>query len=59
MHVTDDAAWDSDGISVLMYHYVYTDDDQPDEVKESLLRQRDRLRGLGPEQGDEVRGRLQ
>ena len=34
VRVTDDvdAGWDEDGISVLMYHYVYDPDDVPDDV---------------------------
>lgn len=40
VHVTDDMAWDSDGISVLMYHYVYTDEDQPDEVNSNYINQK-------------------
>ncbi len=32
VHVVDSMDADTDGISVLMYHYVYTADDQPDTV---------------------------
>lgn len=32
VHVVDSMDVDTDGISVLMYHYVYTADDQPDTV---------------------------
>ena len=39
VHVTDDIEWDSDGISVLMYHYVYTDDDYPDDLNTNYVHQ--------------------
>lgn len=37
VHVVDDMDVDDDGISVLMYHYVYTADDPPDEVNSNYL----------------------
>ncbi len=35
--VVEGAEWDGDGISVMMYHYVYPDADPPDEADANLL----------------------
>ncbi|MBQ9043041.1 MAG: DUF5011 domain-containing protein [Eggerthellaceae bacterium] len=32
VHVADDMEWDTDGIPVTMYHYVYDPEDPPDDV---------------------------
>ncbi len=37
VRVVEDAGWDDDGISVMMYHYVYPDADPPDTPDANLL----------------------
>jgi hypothetical protein len=35
--VVEDAEWDGDGVSVMMYHYVYPDADPPEKADANLL----------------------
>lgn len=37
VHVVDSMDADTDGISVLMYHYVYTDSDRPDDLNGNYI----------------------
>ena len=37
VHVVDNMDVDTDGISVMMYHYIYTEDDKPDEQDTNYL----------------------
>lgn len=37
VRVTDDVAWDSDGIAVMMYHYVYDPADPPEDLNANYI----------------------